>query len=91
MGYPSYARNRACELSSPSPFHYVMAKIVPAVQLARMLKVAPCTDARTVVSPDFIGLMGYCVLLVGKGIIFRVLLGLSKFHLYPFSSGKSHL
>ena len=66
MGYPSYARNRACELSSPSPFHYVMAKIVPAVQLARMLKVAPCTDARTVVSPDFIGLMGYCVLLVDR-------------------------
>ena len=28
MGYPSYARNRACALPSPSPFHYVMAKIV---------------------------------------------------------------
>ena len=34
MGYPSYARNRACALPSPSPFHYVMAKIVPVVQLA---------------------------------------------------------
>ena len=29
MGYPSYARNRACALPSPLPFHYVMAKIVP--------------------------------------------------------------
>ena len=37
MGYPSYARNRACALPSPSPFRYfryVMAKIVPVVQLA---------------------------------------------------------
>ena len=33
-GYPSYARNRTYALLSPSPFHYVMAKIVPAVQLA---------------------------------------------------------
>ena len=33
MGYPSYARNRACALPSPPPFHYVMAKIVPVVQL----------------------------------------------------------
>ena len=28
MGYTSYARNRACALPSPSPFHYAMAKIV---------------------------------------------------------------
>ena len=34
MGYTSYARNRACALPSTSPFHYVMAKIVPVVQLA---------------------------------------------------------
>ena len=38
MGYPSYARNRACVLLSPSPFHYVMAKIVPVVQLATHAK-----------------------------------------------------
>ena len=38
MGYPSYARNRACALPSPSPFHYVMAKIVPVVQLAAHAK-----------------------------------------------------
>ena len=38
MGYPSYARNRACALPSPSPFHYVMAKIVPMVQLAAHAK-----------------------------------------------------
>ena len=34
MGYPIYARNRACALHSPSPFDYVMAKIVSVVQLA---------------------------------------------------------
>ena len=34
MGYPSYARNRARTLPSPSSFNYVMAKIVPMVQLA---------------------------------------------------------
>ena len=33
MGYLSYARNRACALPAPSPFHYVMARIVPVVQL----------------------------------------------------------
>ena len=38
MGNPSYARNRACALPSPSPFHYVMAKIVPVVQLAAHAK-----------------------------------------------------
>ena len=38
MGYPSYARNRACALPSPSPFHYVMAKIVPVVRLAAHAK-----------------------------------------------------
>ena len=34
MGYPIYARSRACALHSSPPFHYVMAKIVPVVQLA---------------------------------------------------------
>ena len=38
MGYPSYARNRACALPSPSPFHYVMAKIVPVVHFAAHAK-----------------------------------------------------
>ena len=38
MRYPSYARNRANALPSPSPLHYVMAKIVPAVQLAAHAK-----------------------------------------------------
>ena len=38
IGYPSYARNRACALPSPLPFHYVMAKIVPVVQLAAHAK-----------------------------------------------------
>ena len=38
MGSPSYARNRACALPSPSPFHYLMAKIVSVVQLAAHAK-----------------------------------------------------
>ena len=38
IGYPSYARNRACALPSPTPIHYVMAKIVPAMQLAAHAK-----------------------------------------------------
>ena len=38
MGYPSYARNRACALPSPSPFPYLMAKIIPVVQLAAHAK-----------------------------------------------------
>ena len=50
MGYPSYARNRACALPSPSPFHYVMAKIVPVVQLAAHAKSSTlygCTVVRS--------------------------------------------
>ena len=38
MGCPSYALNRARALPSPSPFLYVMAKIVPVVQLAAHAK-----------------------------------------------------
>ena len=38
MGYPSYARNYACALPSPSPFHNVMATIVPMVKLAAHAK-----------------------------------------------------
>ena len=38
IGYPSYARNRACALPSPLPFHYVMAKIVSVVKLAAHAK-----------------------------------------------------
>ena len=38
MGYPSYARNRSYALPSPSPLHYVMAQIVPVVQLAAHAK-----------------------------------------------------
>ena len=41
MWYPSYAHNRACTLPSPSPFHYVMAKIVPVVQLGRTVVRSP--------------------------------------------------
>ena len=34
IGYPSYAPNLTSALTSPLPFHYVMARIVPKVQLA---------------------------------------------------------
>ena len=53
MGYPSYACNRACALPSPSPFHYVMAKIV-----ATDGRTAVRSHGRTVVQPIFFGLMG---------------------------------
>ena len=58
MAYPSYTRNRAWALPSPSPFNYVMAKIVPVVQLAAHAK-SSTSYGRTVVQPNFFGLMGY--------------------------------
>ena len=48
--YPSYARNRAGALPSPSPFHYVMAKIASVVQLAAHAKSSTlygCTVVRS--------------------------------------------
>ena len=54
--YPNYARNRACALLSHSPFHYVMAKIVPVVQLAAHAKSSTFygrSYGRTVVGPNF--------------------------------------
>ena len=38
LTHPSYARNRASALPSPSPFHYLMAKIAIAMQLATHAK-----------------------------------------------------
>ena len=38
MGYSSYACSCACTLPSSSPFHYVMAIIAPALQLAAHAK-----------------------------------------------------
>ena len=58
MWYPSYARNRASALPSSSPLHYVMAEIVPMVQLAAHAK-SSTLYGRTVVQPNFFGLMGY--------------------------------
>ena len=58
MGYPSYERNRACALPSPSPFYYVMAKIVSVVQLAVHAK-SSILYGPTVVQPKFFGLMCY--------------------------------
>ena len=42
----------------PLPIHYVMAKIVPVVQLATHAK-SSTLYGRTVVQPNFLGLMGY--------------------------------
>ena len=64
MGYPSYARNRACALLSPSPFHYVMAKIVPVVQLAAHAKSSTLYDRTT----KFFRLDGI--------LLFRIVMGL---------------
>ena len=38
LRYPSYGRNHACALPSPLPFHYVMVKIVLAMQSAAHAK-----------------------------------------------------
>ena len=48
MEYPSYARNRARALPSPSPFHYVTV----GRTVAR-------SHGRTVVGPNLFGLVGY--------------------------------
>ena len=40
------------------PFHYVMTKIVPVVQLAAHAK-SSSLYGRTVVQPNYFGLMGY--------------------------------
>ena len=78
--YPSYARNRACALPSPPPFHYVMARIVPVVQLAAHAK-SSTSHGRTVVrsygrtvvrsygrTTKFFGLDGL--------LLFRIIMGL---------------
>ena len=56
--YQGYARNRVCALPSLSPFHYVMAKIVPAMQLAAHAKSSFFTVGLTVASPNFFVLTG---------------------------------
>ena len=64
MGYPSYARNRACALPSPSPFHYVMAKIVPVLQLATHAKSSTLYGRTT----KFFGLDGLLLFLIVMGL-----------------------
>ena len=72
MGYPSYARNRACALPSPSPFHYVMAKIVPVVQLAAHAKSSTLYSCKVVQSHSrttkFFGLDGLLLFLIVMGL-----------------------
>ena len=59
MGYPSYARNRACALPFPSSFRYVMAKIVPVVQLAAHAISSTLYGRSYGLTFKFFGLMGY--------------------------------
>ena len=66
MGCPSYARNRACALPSPSPFHYVMAKIVPAMQLAAHAKSSTLYGRSYGVKSKFFrldGLLLFCIIM----------------------------
>ena len=60
MGFPSYARNRARALPSPSPFHYVMAKIVPVLQLAAHAK-SSTLYGRTTKFFGLDGLLLFCI------------------------------
>ena len=62
MWYPSYARNHACALPSPSPFHYVMAKIVPVVQLAAHAK-SSTLYGRTTKFFRLDGLLLFCIVM----------------------------
>ena len=72
MGYLSYARNRACALPAPSPFHYVMARIVPVVQLDAHAK-SSTLYGRTVVrsygrTTKFLGLDGLLLFCIVMGL-----------------------
>ena len=68
MGYPSNVRNCACALPSPSPFHYVMAKIVPAKQLAVHAKSSTLYECPYGCNFKFFRLDGL--------ILFRIIMGL---------------
>lgn len=59
MEYPSYAYNRTCALPSPLPFHYVMANIVPEMQLAMHAKSSTLYKRLYGVKSKFFSLMGY--------------------------------
>ena len=59
MEYPSYACNRTCALPSPLPFHYVMANIVPEMQLAMHAKSSTLYKRLYGVKSKFFSLMGY--------------------------------
>ena len=59
MEYPSYACNRTCALPSPLPFHYVMANIVPEMQLAMHAESNTLYKRLYGVKSKFFSLMGY--------------------------------
>ena len=62
IGYPSYARNRAYALPSPLPFHYLMAKIVPVIQLAANAK-SSTLYGRTTKFFRLDGLLPFCIVM----------------------------
>ena len=68
LRYPSYALNHACALPSPSPFHYVMAKIVPAMQLAAHAKSSTSYGRSYCVKSSFFRLDAL--------LLFRIIMGL---------------
>ena len=68
MGYPSYASNCACVLPSFSPFYYVVARIVPAVQLAAHVKSSTLYGRPYGHKSNFFRLNGL--------LLFRIIMGL---------------
>ena len=68
MGYPNYARNRACALPSPSPVHYVMARIVPAMQLGAHTKSSTLHRRPYGVKSNFFRLDGWLLFCLVMGL-----------------------
>ena len=66
MGYPNYARNRACALRSPSPFHYIMTKKVLPMQLGAHAKSSTSYGRPYGVKSKFLrldGLLLFCIIM----------------------------
>ena len=69
MGYPTYARNRACVLPSRPSITYIMTKIVPVVQLAAHAK------SSTLYGRTVVGSYNQIFRLDGL-LLFRIVMGL---------------
>ena len=82
IGYPSYARNRACTLPSPSPIHYVMAEIVPAIQLATHVKSSTLYGRSYSLKSKFFRLDGLLHIIITTQKIYR-----EQYGEYPYCQG----